>query len=123
FFSNPANVATLIREGRLRALAVTGKSRVPAFPDTPTFAEEGLPNITLTNWQGVGGPAGIPKPIVNRIAGEIQKLVAKPKSKEILNKLGFEPFYNGPDETAALLKADIAKYARIIKAGNIKVER
>jgi len=122
-YSNPANVATLNREGRLRELAVTGKSRVPAFPDTPTFAEEGLPNITLTNWQGVGGPAGIPKPIVNRIAGEIQKLVAKPKSKEILNKLGFEPFYNGPDETAALLKADIAKYARIIKAGNIKVER
>jgi tripartite-type tricarboxylate transporter receptor subunit TctC len=71
----------------------------------------------------VGGPAGIPKPIVDKIAAEIQKLVAKPKSKEILNKLGFEPFYNGPEETAALLKADIAKYAKIIKDGNIKVER
>jgi tripartite-type tricarboxylate transporter receptor subunit TctC len=123
FFSNPANVASLIRNGRLRPLAVTGQSRVAAFPDVPTFAEEGLPAITLTNWQGVGGPAGIPKSIIDRIAAEIRKLTAKPEGKEILNKMGFEPFYNGPDETAALLKADIAKYAKIIRNANIKVEK
>jgi len=123
FFSNPANVAALIRDGRLRPLAVTGKSRVPAFPDVPTFAEAGLPAVTFTSWQGVGGPAGIPKPIVNKIAAEIQRLVATPKGREILNKLGFEPFYNGPEETAALLREDIDKYAKIIKAANIKVER
>lgn len=123
FFSNPTNVAHLIRDGRLRALAVTGRTRVRAFPDVPTFVEEGLPAVTLTTWQGVGGPAGIPKSIVNRIAAGVQKLVAKPKSKEILEKVGFEPFYNGPAETAALLKEDVAKYAKIIRAANIKVER
>lgn len=123
FFSNPANVASLIRNGRLRPLAVTGQSRVVAFPDVPTFAEEGLPAITLTNWQGVGGPAGIPKPIIDRIAAEIRKLVAKPETKEILNKMGFEPFYNDPQQTAALLKSDIAKYAKIIRDANIKVEK
>ena len=123
FFSNPKNVAELIREGRLRALAVTGKSRVSAFPDVPAFAEEGLPNITLTNWQGVGGPAGIPKRIVNRISAEIQKLVAQPETIDVLNKLGFQPFYNGPEQTTALLRSDIAKYAKIIKAARIKVER
>jgi tripartite-type tricarboxylate transporter receptor subunit TctC len=120
FFSNPANVASLIRDGRLRPLAVTGETRTPAFPDVPTFAEAGLPAITLTNWQGVGGPAGIPKDIVNRIAAEIQKLVAKPKAIEVLAKVGFEPFYNTPEQTAALLKADIDKYAKIIKAAHIK---
>jgi tripartite-type tricarboxylate transporter receptor subunit TctC len=123
FFSNPANVAELVRSGRLRALAVTGKSRVETFPDVPTFAEEGLPAITLTNWQGVGGPAGIPKRIVDRIAAEIQKLVAKPDTKEKLSRVGFDPFYNGPAQTTALLKADIAKYAKIIKEGNIKIEK
>mgnify|MGYP003394696867 CR=1 FL=1 len=122
FFSNPANVAALIRDGRLRPIAVTGQTRVPAFPTTPTFGEVGLPAMTLTNWQGVGGPAGIPKSIIDRISAEIKKLVAKPEIKEILNKMGFEPYYNDPGETAALLRADIDKYARIIKAANIKVE-
>lgn len=120
FFSNPANVAALIRSGRLRPLAVTGQSRVAAFPDVPTFAEEGLPAITLTNWQGVGGPAGIPKAIIDRLAAEIRKLTAKPETKEILNKMGFEPFYNAPEQTAALLQSDIAKYAKVIKDANIK---
>jgi len=123
FFSNPANVAALIRNGRLRPLAVTGQSRVGTFPDVPTFAEEGLPAITLTNWQGVGGPAGIPKSIIDRISAEIRKLTAKPETKEILNKMGFEPFYNSPEETAALLKTDIGKYAKIIRDANIKVEK
>lgn len=122
FFSTPVNVATQIRNGSLRALAVTGKSRVSAFPDVPTFAEGGLPAITLTNWQGVGGPAGIPKPVVHKISAEIQKLLARPDTKETLNNLGFQPFYNDPEQATALLKADIAKYAKIIKDANITVE-
>ena len=122
FFSNPANVVAQVKSGRLRALAVTGQSRVVAFPDVPTFAEIGLPAMTLTNWQGVGGPAGIPKPIIDRISAEISKLVARPDTKEKLNIQGFEPYYNNPEQTAALLRSDIAKYGKIIKAANIKVE-
>jgi tripartite-type tricarboxylate transporter receptor subunit TctC len=123
FFSNPVNVAAQVRSGRLRAIAVTGKSRNSAFPDIPTFAEEGFPNMALTNWQGVGGPAGIPKPIVNKISAEVQKLLVKPDTKEKLNKVGFEPFYNPPEQTAALLRADISKYAKIIKDAGIKAEQ
>jgi tripartite-type tricarboxylate transporter receptor subunit TctC len=122
FMSNPTNVASQIRSGRLRALAVTGESRVAAFPDVPTFAEEGLPAVTFTNWQGVGGPAGIPKAIIDRISGEIRKLLALPETKEKLNTQGFEPYYNNPEQTAALIRLDIAKQARIIKDANIKVE-
>jgi len=122
FMSNPANVASQIKSGRLRALAVTGESRVAAFPDVPTFAEEGLPAMTLTNWQGIGGPAGIPKRIIEKISAEIRKIVALPDTREKLNAQGFEPYYNNPEQTAALLKSDIAKYARIIKDANIKVE-
>jgi tripartite-type tricarboxylate transporter receptor subunit TctC len=122
FFSNPINVAAQIKSGRLRAIAVTGQSRVKAFPDAPTFAEEGLPAMRLTNWQGVGGPAGIPKPIIDRLSAEIRKLVARPDTREKLNAQGSEPYYNDPEQTAALIRSDIAKYGKIIKDANIKVE-
>lgn len=122
FMSNPANVSSQIKSGRLRALAVTGQSRVAAFPDVPTFVEEGLPAMTLTNWQGVGGPAGIPKPVIDKISAEIRKIVALPDTKEKLNAQGFDPYYNNPEQTAAMLRSDIAKYAKIIKDANIKLE-
>jgi tripartite-type tricarboxylate transporter receptor subunit TctC len=122
FMSNPANVSSQVKNGRLRALAVTGESRVAAFADVPTFAEEGLPGMTLTNWQGVGGPVGIPKSIVDKMSAEIRRIVAMPDTKEKLNAQGFEPYYNGPERTGELIKLEIAKYAKIIKAANIKVE-
>ncbi len=122
FIANPINIVTQVKSGRLRAVAVTGQSRIGAFPDVPTFTEEGFPAMTLTNWQGVGGPAGIPKSIIDRIAAEIRKLVALPDTKEKLNSQGSEPYYNNPEQTAALIKSDIAKYGKIIKDANIKVE-
>jgi tripartite-type tricarboxylate transporter receptor subunit TctC len=122
FFSNPTNVVSQVKSGRLRAIAVTGQSRVAAFPDAPTFAEAGLPAMTLTNWMGVGGPAGIPKPIIDRLSAEISKLVTRPDTKEKLNAQGFEPYYNNPEQTAALIRSDIAKYGKIIKDASIKVE-
>ena len=70
----------------------------------------------------MGGPAGIPKVIVDRISAEIAKLVAKQDTKEKLNALGSEPFYNNAEQTAALIKSDIAKYGKIIKDANIKAE-
>jgi tripartite-type tricarboxylate transporter receptor subunit TctC len=122
FFSNPVNVASQIRSGRLRAIAVTGKTRTAAFPDVPTFMEEGLPAMTLTNWMGVGGPAGIPKTIIDRLTAEIRKLVMHPDTKDKLGIQGFEPYYNNPEQTAVLIQLDIAKYGKIIKDANIKVE-
>ena len=122
FFSNPANVATQIKSGRLRAIAVTGQSRTAAFPDVPTFAEAGLPAMTMTNWQGVGGPAGIPKPIIDKISAEVRKLAALADTREKLATQGFEPYYHNPEQTAALIRTDIARYAKIIKDANIKVE-
>jgi tripartite-type tricarboxylate transporter receptor subunit TctC len=119
FFSNPVNVAAQIRSGSLRAIAVTGESRNVAFPDVPTFAEEGLPAMQLTNWQGVGGPAGIPKAIIDRISAEVGKLVARPDTKEKLNAVGSEPYYNNPAQTAALLRSDIDKYGKIIRDAKI----
>jgi tripartite-type tricarboxylate transporter receptor subunit TctC len=120
FFSNPVNVAAQIKNGTLRALAVTGQSRNRTFPEVPTFTEEGLPAMLLTNWQGVGGPAGIPKPIIDKISAEIKKLAERPDTKDKLYALGSEPFYNNPEQTAALIRSDIEKYGKIIKDAKIK---
>ncbi len=118
----PVNVLSHIKNGRLRGIAITGDSRLTALPDVPTFTEAGVPNISMQTWHGVGAPAGTPKVIVDRISAEVAKLIATPDAREKLDAQGFVPSYNNPEQTAALLKADIAKYARIIKAANIKSE-
>src|SRR6185503_5716778 len=118
----PVNILSQVKAGRLRAIAVTGESRMNALPDVPTFTEAGVPNVSLQTWHGVGAPAGTPKSIIDRISAEVAKLVATPEAKEKLDAQGFVPNYNNPEQTAALLKSDIVKYARIIKAANIKSE-
>jgi len=118
----PVNILAHVRNGRVRAIAVTGESRMAALPEVSTFTESGVPNISLQTWHGVGAPAGTPKGIIDRISAEVAKLVATPDAREKLDAQGFVPYYNNPEQMAALLKADIAKYARIIKAANIKSE-
>ena len=118
----PVNVLSHIKNGRLRGIAITGDSRLTALPDVPTFTEAGVPNISMQTWHGVGAPAATPKVIIDRISAEVAKLIATPDAREKLDAQGFVPSYSNPEQTAALLKADIAKYARIIKAANIKSE-
>lgn len=118
----PVNIISLIKAGRLRAIAVSGDTRITALPEVPTFAEAGLPGVSLKNWQGVGGPAGIPKAIIDKLSAEVAKLVAMPETVQKLDAQGFVPFYNNAEQTAAILRADIIKYAKIIKEANIKAE-
>ena len=118
----PVNIVTHIKNGRLRGIAITGDKRLNSLPDVPSFAESGLPQVTLKTWQGVGAPVGTPKAIIDKISAEIEKLVALPDTVEKLDAQGFVPFYNNADRTAELLKGDIARFAKIIKDGNIKVE-
>ena len=120
--SPPINVVGQVKNGRLRAIAISGASRIAALPQVPTFAEAGLPGVELISWQGIGAPAGVPKAIIDKLSGEIAKLVAAPDTKEKLDAQGFVPFYNNPEQTSALLKADIIKYGKIIKDANIKTD-
>lgn len=118
----PVNIVAHVKSGRLRALAVSGETRMRTLPDVPTFAEAGLAGVSLRNWQGVGGPAGIPKGIIDKISAEVARLVALPETREKLEAQGFDPYYNNAAQTAVLLKADIVKYAKIIKDANITAE-
>ena len=93
-----------------------------ALPQVPTFAEAGVPGVSLKSWQGIGVPNGVPRIIIDKISDEISKLVAHPDTKDKMELQGSVPFYNNALQTTALIKADIIKHAKIIKDANIKLE-
>jgi tripartite-type tricarboxylate transporter receptor subunit TctC len=108
--------------GTLRALAVTGAKRSPALPEVPTMAEAGLPDQEAYTWQGVLVPARTPKEIVDFLYRALRKVVVQPEVKERFAALGFEPVVNSPDEFAAQVNADIAKWGKVIHDAGIKPE-
>ncbi len=111
-----------VKAGSLRALAVTSKRRSAALPDVPTLAEAGVPDQESDTLQGVLVPAGTPKEIIDKLHGEIVKIVAMADVKERLAGLGFDPVANKPEEFAAQIRAEIAKWGKVVKDAKIKVE-
>jgi tripartite-type tricarboxylate transporter receptor subunit TctC len=115
-------VVPQVKEGKLRALAVTTPKRSPALPDVPTLAEAGLPDQEADTMQGILVPAGTPKAIIDLLHSEIVKVMALPDVKERMAVLGFEPVANMPEEFAARIKAEIPKWGKVIRDANIKAE-
>lgn len=113
-----------IRSGRLRAIAVAGSTRTSSLPDVPTIAEAGaLPSYTMDVWLGVLAPAGTPRPIIDRLNTEINKIVRDPQvSKEKLNTVGIDSVGTTPERYMEIMKTDLVKYAKIAKDANIKPE-
>jgi len=109
-----------IRSNKLRALGVSGNKRSPAFPELPTIAEAGVPNYEYTTWYGILAPAKTPQPIVDRLQSAIHKSLADPALREKLQQSGMEPESNSPAEFMALLKQDIARWGKIIRAAGIQ---
>jgi tripartite-type tricarboxylate transporter receptor subunit TctC len=114
--------APLVKDGKLRALAVTSAKRSPALPNVPTMEEAGLKGQEADTLQGVLVPAGTPKEIIDLLYREIVKIVQEPDVKEKFATLGFEAVANTPDQFAAQIKAEIAKWGKVIKDANIKAE-
>jgi tripartite-type tricarboxylate transporter receptor subunit TctC len=112
--------ASHIRGGKLRALGVSGNQRSPAFADLPTIAEAGVPGYEYTTWYGILAPAHTPKPVVDRLLGAIHKSLADPALREKLQQNGMEPETNDPQQFMALLKQDIARWGKIIRAAGIQ---
>ena len=111
-----------IQAGRLRALAVTSAKRSSALPDVSTMAEAGITGQEADTLQGVLLPAGTPKAIVTRINSDIVRILAQPDVKERVAGLGFDIVASSPDEFAAQIKIEIAKWGKVIRAANIKVD-
>jgi tripartite-type tricarboxylate transporter receptor subunit TctC len=115
-------VVPQVKEGKLRALAVTTPKRSPALPEVPTLAEAGLPDQEADTMQGILVPAGTPRPIIDLLHREIVKVMALPDMKERMAALGYEPVANTPEEFAARINAEIPKWGKVIRDANIRAE-
>jgi tripartite-type tricarboxylate transporter receptor subunit TctC len=107
--------ASAISSGKLRALAVTSGARTAVAPEIPTVAESGLPGYEAVSWYGVFVPAATPREIVNRLSAEIRRATASDDMKKALVNQGAEPAGDTPEEFAAVVRADLAKWARAVK--------
>jgi tripartite-type tricarboxylate transporter receptor subunit TctC len=112
----------LIKDGKIRPLAVSAAKRVAALPDVPTLAEAGLPDQEADTMQAVLVPAGTPQPVIDLLYREIKAIVALPDIKERFEVLGLDPVANTPQEFAAQIKVEIAKWSKVIRGANIKME-
>ena len=121
-FAIPINAIPQIKTGKLRPIAITGTSRLEALPQVPTFTEAGVPGLDVKTWFAVFAPAATPKPVIDRLSNEIIGILGRPDVKEKLFAQGMEPYVTTADEFAAIVKADVAKYGQVIKAGNIKID-
>jgi tripartite-type tricarboxylate transporter receptor subunit TctC len=111
-----------IQSGRLKPLAIGGETRFATLPQVPTFTQAGLPGFDLRPWQGMLAPGATPRPIVERLSQEIARIVSAADFREKLVSLGMEPLVATPAQFAALLAADMAKAAKVIKAANIRLD-
>jgi tripartite-type tricarboxylate transporter receptor subunit TctC len=112
----------LVKDGKLRALAVTSKKRSKALPDAPTMAEAGYPEVEGSSWAAVVVPAGTPKEIIAQLQRSIAAIVVLPDVKERLDTLGFEPIANTPDECSDFFRTEMAKWSKVIKAAGIRAD-
>jgi tripartite-type tricarboxylate transporter receptor subunit TctC len=112
-----------VRSGKLRALAVSSAERVPGLPEVPTAAEAGLPAYQVTTWYGVFAPAGTPPAIVRRLHADTVKAMQTPDTKAKLEGIGADGTVSrSPEEFAALVRADTARYAKIVKDIGLKID-
>jgi tripartite-type tricarboxylate transporter receptor subunit TctC len=122
YFGNLPTVIRQARDGKLRALAVTGVRRSVAAPDIATITESGVPGYEVTNWFGVAAPAKTPRAIVERLNREFVRALNSPELRNRLMGLGAEPVGNTPEQYQAFVQNEIAKWDKVIKAAGIKGE-
>ena len=116
----PSAIAN-IREGRLRALAVTTNRRISSLPNVPTFAEAGVPGYESIGWFGMVAPAGTPKPIIERLNAETVAALKDPEIAKRATAAGAEPLTDTPQEFAAFIRSEARKWAEVIKTANVRI--
>jgi len=122
FFSTPVSVQPLVAGGRLKVLGVAGKQRLAIFPDVPTTAEQGLPGFDVLIWFGVSVPARTPMPIINKLNADMNAVLKLPEIRERFAQLGLEAQGGTPARFGAFLKEELARWAQVVKAANVRPE-
>jgi len=121
-FNSTAALGPMIKDGRLKALAVTSPKRLPGFPDVPTMAEAGLPGFEASAWYAMFGPAHMPPAIVQRLNKELAKAVASPAGRDTYASLGLDAVASTPEELGAVTARDLGTWSGIIKEKHIRAE-
>ena len=121
-FASMASAVPFVQSGRLRPIAVSGAQRSALFPDVPTVGESALPGFASEDWQGILAPAKTPLDIVNRLNGEIARILALPEVKAKLTAAGFDPKPSTPQWFAEFIQAETLKWAKLLKQSGIKAQ-
>ena len=121
-FENMPSILPFVQAGKLRGLAVTGARRSPAAPELPTMIESGYPGFEAGSWYGLFAPAGTPKDIMARLNADMVKALRAPETRKLLGAQGAEAIGNSEAEFAAFIQAEIAKWGRVIKSAQVKVD-
>lgn len=121
-FDSVPPVINYVRQGRLRAIAVTSAKRFSLLPDIPTISEGGVPGFDMSTWWGLVAPAAVGKDVISKLHGETVKLLRQSDVKEKIAFVGAETVGNSPEEFSAFIRSEAAKYAKIVKEANIKVD-
>lgn len=121
-FDNVPNVIQQIRAGTVLAIGVSGVKRTALLPDTPTVAESGVPGFEVNVWFGMQVPAGTPAPIIKQVNGELVKIFREPDVTKRFNDQGVEVVASTPEEFSKLLQSEVAKWSKLIKDANIRIE-
>jgi len=121
-FQNLGTVAGHIAGGRLRAIAVTGRERSPVIPGVPTAIEQGMAEFEVTSWQAVMAPAGVRGPLLARVHAAVAGALTHPESRARLEQIGLSVVANSPEEYAAFQRAEIARWAEVVRAAGIRPE-
>ena len=121
-FTAIATAQQFVKSGKLKAIGVSSGRRSSALPEVPTFAESGLPGFVVDAWVGVLAPARTPRPVIERLQREIAAVLAEPAVKERYAVLGIEPVGNTPEEFAAQIREDLARWEKVVRQAGIKLE-
>jgi len=121
-FESTNSIAPHVKAGRVRALAVTGMKRATSLPDVPTLNESGVPGYEVNAWTGIIAPAGLPRPVLERLNAAVNAAIAMPVVKERLLQLGGEGGGGTPEEFAALIRRDSAMWAEVVRRSGAKID-
>jgi tripartite-type tricarboxylate transporter receptor subunit TctC len=119
--STLAQAMPQIRTGRLRALAITSVERSRAAPEIPTVAESGIRGYEAISWQGVLAPAGVPRVVLQRLNGELRKVLDQAEPRRQLADQGYEPLSGTAEAFESYIKSEIAKWTRVVKSAGLQV--
>lgn len=122
YFSNAASGMNYVKSGKLRALAVTSSKRMASLPDVPTLAESGFKDFEVLEWNGFFVPKGTPKDVVARLNKEIKAAIKDPATRKRLESLGLDPVGSSQEEFSSFLKAEMARWAALVKSNHITVD-